>query len=138
MSSLASTPEVAFDADGVGPIVGAESLLVSAPLEAGEAHAAAGDAVPALVSGIVTGLAVLPKVDNRVLGCVLGQNRLPRNLAGKPSAGFCATPNRRILVLDGPVVHVRRCNTHRFIDNRRSENDCLRSIRVSGQISRGR
>ena len=77
MSSLASTPGVAFDADGVGPIVGAESLLVSAPLKAGEAHAAAGDAVPTLVSGIVTGLAGLPKVDNRVLGCVLSQNASP-------------------------------------------------------------
>ena len=43
----------------------------------------------------------------------------PRSLAGKPSAGFCATPSRRIPVLYGPVVHVRRCNTHRFIDNRR-------------------
>ena len=43
----------------------------------------------------------------------------PRSLAGKPSAGFCATPSRRIPVLYGPVVHVRRCNTYRFIDNRR-------------------
>ena len=44
---------------------------------------------------------------------------VPRSLAGKPSAGICATPSRRIPLLYGPVVHVRRCNTHRFIDNRR-------------------
>ena len=44
---------------------------------------------------------------------------LPRSLAGKPSAGFCATPSRRIPVLYGSVVHERRCNTHRSIDNRR-------------------
>ena len=68
---------LAFDTDGVGAIVGAESLLVSAPLEAGEADAAAGDAVPALVSGIVLGPGGLTKVDNRVLGCVLSQNASP-------------------------------------------------------------
>ena len=43
----------------------------------------------------------------------------PRSLAGKPLAGFCATRSRRIRVLYGMVVHVIRCNTHCFIDNRR-------------------
>ena len=52
-------------------------------------------------------------------GGATGVNWEPRNLAGKPSAGICATPSRRIPLLYGPVVHVRRCNTHRFIDNRR-------------------
>ena len=32
----------------------------------------------------------------------------PRSLAGKPLAGFCATPIRRIPVLCGTVVHVLR------------------------------
>ena len=43
----------------------------------------------------------------------------PRSLAGKPLAGFCATRIRRIQELYGMVVHVIRCNTHYFIDNRR-------------------
>ena len=43
----------------------------------------------------------------------------PRSLAGKPLAGFCATQSRRIQVLYGIIVHVIRCNTHYFIDNRR-------------------
>ena len=42
-----------------------------------------------------------------------------RSLAGKPLAGFYATRSRRIQVLYGMVVHVIRCNTHHFIDNRR-------------------
>ena len=42
-----------------------------------------------------------------------------RSLAGKPLAGFCATQSRRIQVLYGIIVHVIRCNTHYFIDNRR-------------------
>ena len=44
---------------------------------------------------------------------------LPRSLAGKPLAGFCATRSRRIQVLYGMVVHVIRCNIHYFINNRR-------------------
>ena len=44
---------------------------------------------------------------------------LPRSLAGKPLAGFCATRGRRIQDLYGMVVHVIRCNTHYAIDNRR-------------------
>ena len=51
-------------------------------------------------------------------------------------AGFCATPIRRIPVLCGTVVHVLRCNTRYFIDNRRYENDGLGRIGVSGQTSR--
>ena len=59
-----------------------------------------------------------------------------RSLAGKPLAGFCATPIRRIPVLCGTVVHVLRWHTRYFIDNRRYENDGLGRIGVSGQISR--
>ena len=44
---------------------------------------------------------------------------VPRSLAGKPLAGFCATRSRRIQDLYGMVVHVIRCNTHYAIDNRR-------------------
>ena len=43
----------------------------------------------------------------------------PRSLAGKPLAGFYATPSRGITVLYGMVMHIIRCNTHYFIDNRR-------------------
>ena len=42
-----------------------------------------------------------------------------RSLAGKPLAGFCATRSRPTQGLYGMVVHVIRCNTHYFIDNRR-------------------
>ena len=38
----------------------------------------------------------------------IGDNLFPRSLAGKPLAGFCATPIRRIPVLCGTVVHVLR------------------------------
>ena len=44
---------------------------------------------------------------------------LPRSLAGKLLAGFYATPNRRMPVLYGMVMHIIRCNTHYFIDYRR-------------------
>ena len=44
-------------------------------------------------------------------------------------------PSRRITVLYGTILHILRCNTLCFIDNRRQENDCLGRIGVSGQIS---
>ena len=44
---------------------------------------------------------------------------LTRSLAGKPLAGFYATPSRRIPVLYRVVVHIIHCNTHYFLDNRR-------------------
>ena len=50
---------------------------------------------------------------------ILKLTTLPRSLAGKPLAGFCATRSRRIQDLYGMVVHVIRCNTHYAIDNRR-------------------
>ena len=53
-------------------------------------------------------------------------------------AGFCATRSRRIQVLYGMVVHVIRCNTHYFTDNRRLDNADLGRIGVSGQTSRRR
>ena len=42
-----------------------------------------------------------------------------RNLAGKPSAGFCSTPSGRIQALYGTAMNVIRCNTLGFSDNRR-------------------
>ena len=48
-----------------------------------------------------------------------GVRQLPRSLAGKALAGFCATQSRRIQDLYGMVVHVIRYNTHYVIDNRR-------------------
>ena len=44
-----------------------------------------------------------------VAGYEQPQPRPPRSLAGKPLAGFRATPSRRITVLYGIIVYVIRC-----------------------------
>ena len=58
-----------------------------------------------------------------------------RSLAGKPMAGFHATPSRRITVLYSIIVYVIRFKAHHYIDNRRYENDGLGRIGVSSQTS---
>ena len=51
-----------------------------------------------------------PTVQRRLQEAVnLEDSKDPRSLAGKPLAGFRATPGRRITVLYGIIVYVIRC-----------------------------
>ena len=57
------------------------------------------------------GIALLGSIRNRIPrlpGQLTESMHTPRSLAGKPLAGFCATPIRRIPVLCGTVIHVLR------------------------------
>ena len=67
---------------------------------------------------MLLGLLILPVV-GLMARPLLSRPALPRSLAGKPLAGFYATPSRRIPVLYRVVVHIIHCNTHYFLDNRR-------------------
>ena len=62
----------------------------------------------AISAGLTLRFPLFPVVTDRCTVAIASAKRGPRSLAGKPLAGFRATPDRRIIVLCGMIVSVIR------------------------------